>query len=229
MRVLVVEDTARMGELIRRGLQEHGYAVDLAETGEDGLWLAAENAYDVVVLDVLLPDLDGFEVCRRMREANRWSPVLMLTAKDAIADRVTGLDAGADDYLTKPFDFVELLARIRALIRRGAVERPAVIRVGELTLDPSTHNVARAGETIDLTFKEFTLLELFMRHPNEVLSRSWLLDHAWDFAYDGGSNVVDVYIRYLREKIDRPFGRTSLRTVRGAGYRLAEDGGPRGD
>ena len=164
-----------------------------------------------------------------MREANRWSPVLMLTAKDAIADRVAGLDAGADDYLTKPFDFVELLARIRALIRRGTVERPAVIQVGELTLDPSTHNVARAGETIDLTFKEFTLLELFMRHPNEVLSRSWLLDHAWDFAYDGGSNVVDVYIRYLREKIDRPFGRTSLRTVRGAGYRLAEDGGPRGD
>ena len=229
MRVLVVEDTARMGELIRRGLQEHGYAVDLAETGEDGLWLASENAYDAVVLDVLLPDLDGFEVCRRMREADRWSPVLMLTAKDAIADRVAGLDAGADDYLTKPFDFVELLARIRALVRRGTVERPAVIQVGELTLDPSTHDVARAGETIDLTVKEFTLLELFMRHPNEVLSRSWLLDHAWDFAYDGGSNVVDVYVRYLREKIDRPFGRTSLRTVRGAGYRLAEDGGPRGD
>ena len=229
MRVLVVEDTARMGELIRRGLQEHGYAVDLAETGEDGLWLASENPYDAVVLDVLLPDFDGFEVCRRMREADRWSPVLMLTAKDAIADRVAGLDAGADDYLTKPFDFVELLARIRALIRRGTVERPAVIQVGELTLDPSTHDVARAGETIDLTVKEFTLLELFMRHPNEVLSRSWLLDHAWDFAYDGGSNVVDVYVRYLREKIDRPFGRTSLRTVRGAGYRLAEDGGPRGD
>ncbi|HSH32117.1 MAG TPA: response regulator transcription factor [Actinomycetota bacterium] len=229
MRVLVVEDTARMGELIRRGLQEHGYAVDLAETGEDGLWLASENAYDAVVLDVLLPDIDGFEVCRRMRGADRWRPVLMLTAKDAVADRVAGLDAGADDYLTKPFDFVELLARIRALVRRGAVERPAVIQVGELTLDPSTHDVARGGELIELTTKEFTLLELFMRHPNEVLSRSWLLDHAWDFAYDGGSNVVDVYIRYLREKIDRPFGRTSLRTVRGAGYRLAEDGGPRGD
>ena len=229
MRVLVVEDTARMGELIRRGLREHGYSVDLAATGEDALWLASETPYDVVVLDVLLPDLDGFEVCRRMREADRWSPVLMLTAKDAVADRVAGLDAGADDYLTKPFDFVELLARIRALVRRGAVERPPVIQVGELTLDPSTHDVARAGETIELTTKEFTLLELFMRHPNEVLSRSWLLDHAWDFAYDGGSNVVDVYIRYLREKIDRPFGRTSLRTVRGAGYRLAEDGGPRGD
>ena len=228
MRVLVVEDTARMGELIRRGLQEHGYAVDLAATGEDGLWLASEHPYDVVVLDVLLPDLDGFEVCRRIREADRWSPVLMLTAKDAIADRVTGLDAGADDYLVKPFDFVELLARIRALVRRGTVERPAVIQVGELTLDPSTHGVARDGVTIDLTPKEFALLELFMRHPDEVMSRSWLLEHAWDFAYDGGSNVVDVYIRYLREKIDRPFGRTSLRTVRGAGYRLTDEGGPRG-
>ena len=170
MRVLVVEDTARMGELIRRGLQEHGYAVDLAATGEDGLWLASENPYDAVVLDVLLPDIDGFEVCRRMREADRWSPVLMLTAKDAIADRVTGLDAGADDYLTKPFDFVELLARVRALVRRGAVERPAVIQVGELVLDPSTHDVSRAGEPIDLTTKEFALLELFMRHPDEVLS-----------------------------------------------------------
>ena len=228
MRVLVVEDTARMGELIRRGLQEHGYAVDLAGTGEDGLWLASENPYDAVVLDVLLPDLDGFEVCRRMREADRWSPVLMLTAKDEIADRVAGLDAGADDYLTKPFDFVELLARIRALVRRGAVERPAVIRVGELALDPSTHDVSRVGEPIELTTKEFALLELFMRHPNEVLSRSWLLEHAWDFAYDGGSNVVDVYIRYLREKIDRPFGRANLRTVRGAGYRLTDEGDARG-
>ena len=228
MRVLVVEDTARMGELIRRGLREHGYAVDLAATGEDGLWLASEHPYDVVVLDVLLPDLDGFEVCRRMREADRWSPVLMLTAKDAIADRVTGLDAGADDYLTKPFDFVELLARVRALVRRGAVERPAVIQVGELTLNPSTHAVSRAGEPIDLTTKEFTLLELFMRHPDEVLSRPWLLEHAWDLAYDGGSNVVDVYVRYLREKIDRPFGRASLRTLRGAGYRLTDEGNTRG-
>ena len=228
MRVLVVEDTARMGELIRRGLQEHGYAVDLAVNGEDGLWLASEHLYDAVVLDVLLPDIDGFEVCRRMREADRWSPVLMLTSKDAIADRVTGLDAGADDYLTKPFDSVELLARVRALVRRGAVERPTVIQVGELVLDPSTHDVSRAGEPIDLTTKEFALLELFMRHPDEVLTRPWLLEHAWDFAYDGGSNVVDVYVRYLREKIDRPFGRTSLRTVRGAGYRLADEGEARG-
>jgi len=228
MRVLVVEDTARMGELIRRGLREHGYAVDLAATGEDGLWLASENPYDAVILDVLLPDLDGFEVCRRMRDADRWSPVLMLTAKDAVADRVTGLDAGADDYLTKPFDFIELLARVRALIRRGAVERPAVIQVGELVLDPSTHDVSRAGEPIDLTTKEFALLELFMRHPDEVLTRPWLLEQAWDFAYEGGSNVVDVYVRYLREKIDRPFGLASLRTVRGAGYRLAEEGSTRG-
>ena len=212
MRVLVVEDTARMGELIRRGLREQGYAVDLAATGEDGLWLASENPYDAVILDVLLPDLDGFELCRRMRDA----------------DRVTGLDAGADDYLTKPFDFVELLARVRALIRRGAAERPAVIQVGELVLDPSTHDVSRDGEPIDLTIKEFALLELFMRHPDEVLTRPWLLEHAWDFAYEGGSNVVDVYVRYLREKIDRPFGRASLRTVRGAGYRLADEGSTRG-
>jgi two-component system OmpR family response regulator len=223
MRVLVVEDTARMGELIRRGLQEHGYAVDLAATGEDGLWLASEDPYDVVVLDVMLPDIDGFEVCRRMRAADRWSPVLMLTARDGIHDRVTGLDAGADDYLIKPFDFAELLARVRALIRRGAVERPAALTVGDLTLDPSSRVVARAGAPIVLTAKEFALLELFMRNPGEVLSRRLLLEHAWDFAYEGGSNVVDVYVRYLREKIDRPFRRTSLETVRGVGYRLREE------
>jgi two-component system OmpR family response regulator len=225
MRVLVVEDTARMGELLRRGLQEQGYAVDLAATGEDGLWLASENAYDVVVLDVGLPDIDGFDVCRRMRRADRWSPVLMLTAKDAISDRVAGLDAGADDYLTKPFEFVELLARVRALIRREAHERPTALRVGDLTLDPSTREVARAGETITLTAKEFALLELFMRHPGDVLGRPWLLEHAWDFAYEGGSNVVDVYVGYLRQKIDRPYRRSSLETVRGAGYRLHDEGG----
>jgi two-component system, OmpR family, response regulator len=223
MRVLVVEDTARMGQLIRRGLQEQGYAVDLAETGEDGLWLASENPYDVVILDVGLPDIDGFEVCRRMREGEHWSSVLMLTAKDAVDDRVTGLDAGADDYLTKPFDFVELLARVRALVRRGSAERPVALSVGDLSLDPSTHGVARGDVSIELTAKEFAVLELFMRRPGDVLSRLWLLEHAWDFAYDGGSNVVDVYIRYLREKIDRPFHRHSLETVRGAGYRLRDD------
>jgi two-component system OmpR family response regulator len=223
MRVLVVEDTVRMNELIHRGLEEQGYAVDPAFTGEDGLWLATENFYDAVILDVRLPDLDGFEVCRRMREADRWSPVLMLTAKDAVADRVEGLDAGADDYLTKPFDFEELLARVRALIRRGTSERPARLTVGDLVLDPSTKQVTRGEAAVALTAKEFALLELFMRHPGEVLSRSWLLDHAWDFAYDGGSNVVDVYVRYLREKLDRPFRRRSIETVRGSGYRLRDD------
>jgi two-component system OmpR family response regulator len=223
VRVLVVEDTVRMNELIQRGLEEQGYAVDPAFTGEDGLWLATENIYDAVILDVKLPDVDGFELCRRMREADRWSPVLMLTARDAVADRVEGLDAGADDYLTKPFDFDELLARVRALIRRGTSERPARLTVGDLVLDPSTKQVTRGEIPVALTAKEFALLELFMRHPGEVLSRSWLLDHAWDFAYEGGSNVVDVYVRYLREKVDRPFKRRSIETVRGSGYRLRDD------
>ena len=223
MRVLVVEDTVRMGRLIQRGLREQGYAVDLAQTGEDGLWLASENPYDVMVLDVGLPDLDGFEVCRRLREGERWMPVLMLTARDAVDDRVTGLDSGADDYLVKPFDFIELLARVRALVRRGAPDRPATLRVGDLSLDPATHRVARGDVGVELTAKEFAMLELFMRRPGEVLSRMWLLEHAWDFAYEGGSNIVDVYIRYLRGKIDRPFHRHSLETVRGAGYRLRDD------
>ena len=223
MRVLVVEDTVRMGRLIQRGLREQGYAVDLAQTGEDGLWLASENPYDVVVLDVGLPDLDGFEVCRRLRGGERWMPVLMLTARDAVDDRVTGLDSGADDYLVKPFDFIELLARVRALVRRGAPDRPATLRVGDLSLDPATHRVARGDVGVELTAKEFAMLELFMRRPGEVLSRMWLLEHAWDFAYEGGSNIVDVYIRYLRGKIDRPFHRHSLETVRGAGYRLRDD------
>ena len=223
MRVLVVEDTVRMGRLIQRGLREQGYAVDLAQTGEDGLWLASENPYDVVVLDVGLPDLDGFEVCRRLREGEHWMPVLMLTARDAVDDRVTGLDSGADDYLVKPFDFIELLARVRALVRRGAPDRPATLRVGDLSLDPATHRVARGDVGVELTAKEFAMLELFMRRPGEVLSRMWLLEHAWDFAYEGGSNIVDVYIRYLRGKIDRPFHRHSLETVRGAGYRLRDD------
>ena len=223
MRVLVVEDHARMADLIRRGLVEEGYAVDLAVTGEDGEWLASENAYDVIVLDVMLPGADGFEICRRIRDAGRWAPVLMLTARDTVDDRVRGLDAGADDYLTKPFSFVELLARLRALVRRGPAEHPPVLRVGDLILDPARHAVERGGMRIDLTAKEFALLEYFMRHPGEVLSRSALIDHVWDFAFEGDSNIVDVYIRYLREKIDRPFGVASIETVRGAGYRLADE------
>jgi two-component system OmpR family response regulator len=224
VRVLVVEDHDRMADLIRRGLEERGYAVDLAGTGEDGRWMASENPYDAIVLDVMLPSSDGFEVCRGLRDSGCWAPILMLTAKDAVGDRVRGLDAGADDYLTKPFSFEELHARLRALLRRGAAERPAVLRVGDLTLDPAARTGERGGEPIQLTAKELALLEIFMRHTGDVLSRSALIDHAWDFAFEGDSNVVDVYVRYLREKIDRPFGVDTIETVRGAGYRMREDG-----
>lgn len=222
MRVLVVEDEVKMAGLLKRGLEEEGYAVDVAQEGSEAVWLGTENPYDVIVLDVMLPDFDGFEVCRQLRTAGRWAPVLMLTARDAVADRVAGLDAGADDYLTKPFSFTELLARLRALMRRGVGERPAVLRAGDLELDPATKKVTRGAETIDLSAKEFALLEYFMRHPGEVLTRTRLIEHVWDFAYEGDSNVVDVYVRYVREKIDRPFGRDSIETVRGTGYRLRE-------
>jgi two-component system OmpR family response regulator len=225
VRVLVVEDEVKMAGLLKRGLEEEGYAVDVAGDGDEGVWLGSENAYDALILDVMLPDIDGFEVCRRLRAAERWSPVLMLTARDAVPDRVAGLDAGADDYLTKPFSFAELLARLRALMRRGTTERPSVLRVGSLTLDPAGRRVAREGAPIDLTAKEFALLEYLMRHPGEVLSRTRLIEHVWDFAYDGRSNVVDVYIRYLREKIDRSFGTDSIETVRGSGYRMREEQG----
>jgi two-component system OmpR family response regulator len=223
MRVLVVEDGSKMAALLRRGLQEEGFAVDVAANGEDGSWLGTENDYDVILLDVMLPDVDGFEVCRRLRAADRWAPILMLTARDGVEDRVAGLDAGADDYLTKPISFDELLARVRALLRRGPSERPPVLAVGDLILDPAARRVSRGDEEIDLTPKEFGLLELFLRHPGEALSRTRILEHVWDFAYDGDSNVVDVYVRYLREKIDRPFGRRSIETVRGVGYRLREE------
>jgi two-component system OmpR family response regulator len=222
VRVLVVEDEVKMAGLLKRGLEEEGYAVDTAGDGQEALWLATETPYDAVVLDVMLPDLDGFEVCRRLRDAGRWSPVLMLTARDGVADRVSGLDVGADDYLTKPFSFAELLARLRALVRRGTPERPPVLKAGDLTLDPATRRVARGDAPVELTAKEFALLECFMRHPGEVLSRTRLIEHVWDFAYEGDSNVVDVYVRYLREKVDRPFGADSIETVRGAGYRLRE-------
>jgi two-component system OmpR family response regulator len=223
VRVLVVEDEVKMMGLLRRALEEEGYAVDGASNGSDGVWLGTENEYDAVLLDLMLPDLDGFDVCRKLREAGRWSPVLMLTARDAVTDRVAGLDAGADDYLTKPFSVAELLARLRALIRRGAVERPAILRAGDLTLDPTTRSVERAGREIELTAKEFALLEYLMRHRGEVLSRTRLIEHVWDFAYEGDSNVVDVYVRYLRNKIDRPYRRDSIETVRGVGYRFRSD------
>ena len=223
MRVLVVEDTAKVARLLERGLGEEGFAVDVVTSGTDAIWMIGENEYDAIVLDVRLGDIDGFEVCRRVRAAGCWSPVLMLTALDAIDDRVAGLDAGADDYLTKPFAFSELLARLRALFRRGARPRPTVLTVGDLLMDPAARTVTRGGCRVDLTAKEFAMLELFMRHPDEVVSRMQLLEHAWDFAFDGDPHVVTVYIGYLRDKIDRPFGRTSLETVRAAGYRLRDD------
>jgi two-component system OmpR family response regulator len=218
--VLVVEDEPRMAALLKRGLEEDGYAVDVAATGPDGLWQASEFPYDAVLLDLMLPGLDGVEVCRQLRAAGRWMPVLMLTARDAVEDRVRGLDAGADDYLAKPFSFAELSARVRALIRRGAVERPNQLVVADLRLDPATRRAWRASVELDLSAKEFALLELFLRHPDEVLTRTRILEHVWDFAYDGVSNVVDQYVLYLRRKIDRPFAVEQLQTVRGAGYRL---------
>jgi len=223
MRVLIVEDELRMASLIRRGLTNEGLAADVAVRGADALWMAEAHDYDAVLLDVMLPDVDGFEVCRRLRAAGVWAPVLMLTARDSVEDRVAGLDSGADDYLVKPFSFAELLARLRALARRGDGERPAVLVVGDLRLDPATREVTRGSTPIQLTAKEFALLETFMRRAGEVLSRLHLLEHAWDFAYDNRSNIVDVYVRRLRRKIDEPFERRSLETVRGAGYRLRRE------
>jgi two-component system OmpR family response regulator len=223
MRILVVEDELKMAALIRRGLREEGISVDVTERGEDALWMAGSTEYDAIVLDVMLPGIDGFETCRRLRDDGVWSPVLMLTARDAVEDRVEGLDGGADDYLVKPFSFAELLARLRALSRRGPVERPVVLEAGELRLDPATRQVWRGEAEISLSAKEFALLEAFMRRPGQVLSRYQLLEHAWDYEYENRSNVVDVYVRYLRQKIDRPFGADSIETVRGAGYRLCRD------
>ena len=216
-----------MAALVKRGLEEGGYSVDVAADATDGFWLASENQYDAIVLDVVLssePDAeDGFDVCRRLREAGRWSPVLMLTARDAVRDRVHGLDVGADDYLTKPFSFEELLARIRALVRRGGDQRPVELVAGDLALNPATAEVRRGDRPIALTAKERSLLEYFMRHQDEVLSRTRLIEHLWDFAFDANSNVVDVHVRNLRDKIDRPFGRSSIHTLRGEGYRFHDD------
>jgi two-component system, OmpR family, response regulator len=222
MRVLVVEDELKMAKLIRRGLIADGLAVDIAIKGEDALWMAAATEYDAIVLDVQLPGIDGFDTCHRLRDDGVRTPVLMLTARGAIRDRVMGLDTGADDYLTKPFHFEELEARIRALVRRGPVGRAPVLEAGDLRLEPATRRVWRGETEIGLSAKEFALLEEFLRHPGEVLSRFHLLEHAWDSAYENRSNVIDVYVGYLRDKIDRPFGVTSLETVRGAGYRLRE-------
>jgi len=225
MRVLVVEDEPKMAGLIRRGLTEEGYAADIAASGDDALWMAEATDYDAIVLDVLLPGTNGFDVCRLLRKGGTWAPILMLTARDSVDDRVAGLDAGADDYLTKPFSLAELRARLRALLRRGAAERPTILEVGDLRLDPATQQAWRGDTEVGLSTKEYALLELFMRRPGEVLSRLELLEHGWDIGYDNRSNVITVYIRYLREKIDRPFGRRALETVHGAGYRLRKDGG----
>jgi two-component system OmpR family response regulator len=220
VRLLVVEDEPRMATLLERGFRDEGYAVDVAVNATDGLWLATENDYEAVVLDVMLPEFDGYELCSKLRAAGRWVPVLMLTARDGIHDRVQGLDAGADDYVVKPFSFAELAARVRAQVRRRTGERPPVLSVGELRLDPARHRAWRGDVELALTPKEMALLELLMRHPGEVVTRTQVLDHVWDFAYDGVSNVVDQYVLYLRRKIDRPFGCTDIETVRGVGYRL---------
>ena len=227
MRILVVEDSAKMAGLLKLGLEREGYAVDVTASAVDAVWLACEHGYDVVVLDVILDaagqQADGFEVCRRLRQAGCWVPVLMVTARDAVRDRVSGLDAGADDYLPKPFHLPEFLARVRALVRRGAVARPAVLTVGDLSLDPARHEVRRAAGLIGLTRTEFALLEYLMRHAGEALTRRRLVEHVWDYAFDGDPRIVDVYVRALREKIDRPYRRSSLQTVRGTGYRIHDD------
>ena len=224
MRVLVVEDEPKLAGLLARGLGEEGHPTDVVASGREAVWMARATPYDAIVLDVMLPGQDGFAVCRELRAANVWTPVLFLTARDSVDDRVAGLDVGGDDYLVKPFSFPELLARLRALTRRGAVERPVVLEVGSLRLDPASHKVWRGDTEIELSAKEFTLLEVFMRNPGKVLSRVDLLERGWDIAYETRSNVVDVYVRYLREKIDRPFGCHSLETVRGVGYRLRAPG-----
>jgi two-component system, OmpR family, response regulator len=222
MRLLVVDDESRLALLLKRGLEEQGYAVDVSGDGAEALWLASETAYDTIVLDVTLPSLDGLELTRRLRARRQWTPVLLLTARDAVDDRVSGLDAGADDYLVKPFSFAELVARVRALVRRSRAERPTVLQVGDLRLDPARRRAWRAEAELDLSPKEFSLLELFLAHPGEVLTRGRILEHVWDFAHDPTSNVVDQYVAYLRRKVDRPFGRADLETVRGFGYRLRD-------
>ena len=224
MLVLVVEDEPKMARLLKRGLTEEGHTTDVAPTGEEALWMARAREYDAIVLDVMLPALDGFGVCSKLRADGVWTPVLFLTARDGVQDRVAGLDTGADDYLVKPFFFAELLARLRALTRRVPHERPSVLEVGSLKLDPATRRAWRGGTELDLSAKEFSLLELFMRRAGDTLTRTELLDGAWDMAFESRSNIVDVYVRYLREKVDRPFGARSLETVRGIGYRLRADG-----
>jgi DNA-binding response OmpR family regulator len=225
MRLLVVEDEARLAEGLKRGLEAEGFAVDLAADGIDGLWLAREQEYAAILLDVMLPGIPGDEICRRLREDDDWTPIIMLTAREAVADQVGAFDSGADDYLTKPFSFAILLARLRALIRRGGPPRPTILSIGDLALDPATHAVSRGGIAVDLTTREFAVLEYLMRRDGEVVSKHDILEGVWDFGFDGDPNIVEVYVSHLRNRIDRPFGRETLRTVRGAGYRLVDDRG----
>lgn len=220
MRVLLVEDERSLADFVRRGLIEQGFVVDVAHDGVTGQWLATENPYDVIVLDIMLPARNGYDVLRNVRNLEVWTPVLMLTAKDGEYDQTDAFDLGADDYLTKPFSFVVLVARLRALARRGAPERPVNLVVGDLTLDPNSREVTCRSEPVVLTAKEFAVLHFFMRHPGDVLSKNVILDNVWDPAFDGSDNIVEVYVGYLRKKIDAPFGRHSLETVRGMGYRL---------
>jgi DNA-binding response OmpR family regulator len=228
MRVLVVEDEVALAETIREGLGTEGFTVDLAHDGVDGLWMASEQphgAYDVVMLDIMLPKLSGYEVCRELRRRSVWTPVLMLTAKDGEYDQADALDLGADDYLIKPFSFVVLIARLRALIRRGAPERPVVLSAGDLTLDPAERRVQRAGEPIAVTPREFALLEFLLRNRGRAVTKTAIIENVWDAHFTGDPNIVEVYVGYLRRKIDHPFGKASIETVRGAGYRLADSGG----
>ena len=225
MRVLIVEDEVRLASALQRGLVSEGFTVDVVHSGLDGLYAAQESAYDAVILDIMLPGLSGYRVVERLRAAENWVPILMLTAKDGEYDEADALDLGADDYVTKPFSFVVLLSRLRALMRRGVTPRPAALTVGDLVLDPAAHTVTRGSTAIELTPREFALLEYLMRRPGQAVSKGEILHHVWDANYDGDANVVEVYVGYLRRKIDTPFGRQSVQTVRGAGYRLATDGG----
>jgi len=225
MRVLVVEDETRLAEGLRRGFEAEGFAVDLAANGTDGLWLARENEYSVIVLDIMLPGLSGYRVCETLRSERNWTPILMLTAKDGEWDQVEALDTGADDYLTKPFSYAVLLARVRALIRRGAGDRPTVLEAGDVRVDPASKTVWRGESVIDLTAREFSVLEYLMRRKGEVVSKREVLDNVWDSDFEGDPNIVEVYVRHLRNKLDRPFEREAIETLRGSGYRLATNGG----
>jgi len=225
MRVLVVEDEARLADGVRRGLEAEGFAVDVAATGTDGLWMARENEYSLILLDIMLPGMSGYGVCETLRAEKNWTPIIMLTAKDGEWDQVEALDTGADDYLTKPFSFAILLARMRALLRRGGAERPSVLEAGDIRLDPATRAVTRGETAIDLTAREFAVLEYLLRRRGEVVTKRDVIENVWDYDFEGDPNIVEVYVRHLRNKLDRPFGRESIATLRGFGYRLADDGG----